>query len=60
MKRIERMTDSELSELTKKLSNEQYEKGYDPTRALKLALIRDEMNTRAGRVANSISRLSWK
>ncbi len=49
---VKKLTNGELSELARELSEELYFKGYDEVTSLRLSEVRDEMNTRGGRVVN--------
>lgn len=49
---VKKLTDQELSDLARELSEELYFKGYDEVTNRRLSEVRDEMNTRGGRVVN--------
>ena len=49
---VKKLTDQELSDLALKLSGELYFVGYDEATSRRLSEVRDEMNTRGGRVVN--------
>lgn len=50
--RVQSLTSKELSDLARELSEELYFKGYDEVTNRRLSEIKDEMNTRGGRVVN--------
>lgn len=50
--RVQSLTNAELSELARELSEDLYFKGYDEVTNRRLSEIKDEMNTRGGRVVN--------
>ena len=49
---VKKLTNAELSDLARELSEELYFKGYDEVTNRRLSEVRDEMNTRGGRVVN--------
>ena len=50
--RVQSLTNAELSDLARELSEELYFKGYDEVTNRRLSEVKDEMNTRGGRVVN--------
>lgn len=49
---VKKLTNAELSELARELSEELYFKGYDEVTNRRLSEVRDEMNIRGGREIN--------
>ena len=50
--RVQSLTNAELSDLARELSGELYLKGYNEVTNRRLSEVKDEMNTRGGRVVN--------
>ena len=50
--RVQSLTSKELSDLARELSEELYFNGYDEVTNRRLSEVKDEMNTRGGRVVN--------
>lgn len=50
--RVQSLTNAELSDLARELSEELYFKGYDEVTNRRLSEVRDEMNIRGGREIN--------